>query len=64
MLLTGHLNAGKLLMSGPVQDKRFQAKPSIHISLSGGYFEARFGCPDILIVGKSPITLRQRATLP
>ena len=35
MLLTDHLITGQLLKSEPAQEKWFQVKPSIYISLSG-----------------------------
>ena len=62
LLLTDHLITGYLLRSELAQEKWFQVKPSIPISLFGlvGWiFQALVGCHDILILGKSPIKWRQ-----
>ena len=62
-LLTDHLITGYPLRSELAQEKWFQDKPSIPISLFGlvGWiFQALVGCHDILILDKSPIKWRQR----
>ena len=67
LLLTDHLITGYPLRSELAQEKWFQVKHSIPISifgLVGWIFQAlvgcHVGCHDILILGKSPIKWRQR----
>ena len=62
-LLTDHLITGYPLRSKLAQEKWFQVKPSIHISLfylNGWILQALVGCHEILILGKSLIKWRQR----